>query len=53
MVGGGSGGGGSCHLSKRDEKRNPDVDPRLRVMEMFRYFFVPANIDGHTLPKRA
>ena len=39
--------------SKRDEERNPDVDPRMRVMERFREFFCEANRDGIICPKGA
>ena len=35
----------------REEYRNPDVDPHLRVMERFREFLCEANRDGITFPK--
>ena len=40
--GGGSGGDSLGQKSKRDEERNPDVDPRLRVMERFQEFLSQA-----------
>ena len=49
--GGGSGGGGLGQLRKREEEKNPDMDPRLRVMERLRELFNLANREGHTFKK--
>ena len=38
---------------QREEERNPDVDPRLRVVEIFQDFLCEANRDGITFPKGA
>ena len=36
---------------KREEDRNPDMDPHLRVMERFREFLCESNRDVITCPK--
>ena len=36
---------------KVNDERNPDMDPRLRVMEIFRDFFCETNMDGITYTK--
>ena len=41
------------HQRKAEEERNPDVDPRLRVMEQFREFFSDHNKDIIMCPKGA
>ena len=56
--GGGSGrsGSGSKNLGQKqnmDDEINPDVDPRLRVMEQLREFFSDQNRDGIMCSKRA
>ena len=43
----GSGGENSGHQRQRKEDINPDVDPRLRVMDRFRGFY-EFNRDGIT-----
>ena len=35
----------------RKEERNPDLDPRLRLMEGFRIFFYETNRDSIMCPK--
>ena len=45
-------GGALVQLRKREEERNPDMDPRLRAFEKFRRFFNPACREGYTRPKR-
>ena len=53
--GGGSGrdrsdGDGSVQQRKREEYRNPEMDPHLRVMERFRELYSHSNKDGITCP---
>ena len=52
LCGGGLGRDGLVQQRKGNEKRNPDVDPRLRVIERFRIFFSQANRYSITCPKR-
>ena len=47
----GSGRENSGYQRQRDEERNPKLDPRLRVMEIFKYFLYETNRDGITCPK--
>ena len=39
------------HLRNREEERNVNADPHMRIMKRFRDFFNPDNREGHTLPK--
>ena len=52
MCGGGLGRDGLVQQRKGNEKRNPDVYPRLRVIERFGRFFSQANRYSITCPKR-
>ena len=49
----GSDGDGLEQQRKREEDRNPDVEPCLRVMERFRRFFCQENRYIITCPKGA
>ena len=42
------GRGSLLHIINREEERNTNTDPRLRIMERFRDLFNPENRDGHT-----
>ena len=45
---GGAGRGGLVHLRNREEERNANVDPPLRISERFQDLFNPNNRDSHT-----
>ena len=47
----GSGWGNFGKQQKVEDKRNPDVDSRLRVMEKFREFVCETNMDSITRQK--
>ena len=56
--GGVAGRSGSCRENlgqqrQREEERNPDLDPRLRLAEIFREFFCETNRGGIRVSKGA